>query len=450
MPFSFLTLLCILLAHCVLYCTYNERSKIFWKENSPNHQYRTNENSASNLDPPHPLRAGRYGQHQHYDGSYRAIVGYVLAKGGASSNPWAQIYSPLLETSYYAQGKEISKLPRFCMTSSCQTDKIYIERQWRPGVTQVDLLTQPMVAEANEEHKDEQGNVLLQSWLQGTLKSFTFGTKKYALDVSIGIKGRPGRFFFDVSTLSQGSLILPPGTPVFFQTCFQQDKGRDPLKGTTQISSLIYDWTQYATHAGIFPSRVLLDNIESKLGAAHIIVGCSSLVDVRAVSFLDLVEDDDDPLDQIALNSLLIRAFDVLKTRLSRLKADTALALADPLHSTHIARLEHSITALNDNTPLVIYVIPNFHPRKTWLTLINRHFNNKIQGDIDILKVRMLNMVGAGLNPNSLGREAGLISRLVDEWRVGDYQEAHQLFRNAGPFAQLVPGGALEVQDHGP
>jgi hypothetical protein len=372
----------------------------------------------------------------------------VVAKGNLGTpNPWIQIYSPVLNTSFFAHGKEISNLPKFCLTRCRQSEKHLIDRTWRLGATDVTPLTLEKLLEDNSAPEGDAPHPHLQTWGQGTVKTFHFGNKTYTLDITSGLEGRSQRLAFETGSLVQGSQVLPPGSPVFFQTAFSAGAGREKSKGTTRIASLTYDWSRYASHAGLFPSPPLFEKVEEKLGSPHIVLGYSVLADVRAVSFLDLVEENDDALDQISFDSLLRRAFAVLAARLARL----TLGRNDnpDSHDPHtFSQLERSVAALAEDSPLVVFIIPNFHPRKTWLTLVNRHFNNNVQGSLPVLKVRFLEMTKGEHNIHNVGREAGLLARHVDEWRVGDYQESHQLFVGGGPFAQLVPGGVKEVQEH--
>jgi hypothetical protein len=371
-----------------------------------------------------------------------------VAKGGHNTqSPQVTIYSPLLKTSYYAQGKEVAHLPKLCMVSAwLMADRVFVDRDWRQGVNQLQPLLSSDVAQSNGQGESPS----LQVWGTGTIKNFVFGSGNYAIDVDLGpLAKRTQRLTFQANTLMDGSQILPPGTPVHFQSAFCPGKGNE--KGTTEIVSLKYNEFQYAQHAGSFPSTPLLDNVVKALGSPHIVLGCPSLVDCCGVSFLDLVREDvsGPPLDQIPLDSLLLKGLEVLKTRFE--ESTHNLENKSPSHdpAAH-ARLGRSIQAQNNGDDLVVFIVPGFHPRKTWIQLVNRHFNNQVEGALPLSKVRILEEVSSELNVHTTARETGLLARHVDSWRVIDFQESYQLFPSSGPFAKLKEGGVEGVEGRGP
>jgi hypothetical protein len=331
------------------------------------------------------------------------------------------------------------------MVSARQTVRVAVDREWCLGATDLKPLLTSDVAQSNG-----QGDETLQVWGTGTIKSFVFGAKRYTIDVDLGpLAKRHCRINFLADTLMDGSQILPPGTPVHFQSAFHPGKGKET--GSTEIVSLKYNEFQYSQHAGSFPSTLLLDNVVKALGFPHIVLGCPSLVNPCGVSFLDLVKQDDSgpPLDQISFDSLLLKGLEVLKSRLE--ESSQALETKSPSHdpTTH-ACLVRTIEAKKNGDNLVVFIVPGFHPRKTWIHLVNCHLNNQAEGAIPICKVRILEKVSSEMNAHNTARETGLLSRHADSWRVNDFQESYQLFPNSGPFARLKEGGKHKVEERCP
>ena len=180
-------------------------------------------------------------------------------------------------------------------------------------------------------------------------------------------------------------------------------------------------------------------------------LGCPSLINPCGVSFRDLVRlgDSGSSLDQISLDTLILKGLEVLKNRL----AESTEAL-ESSPSTHDAAahslLSRTLHAHTHGDGLVVFLVPSFHSRKIWIQLVNRHFNNQAEGSLPICKVRILEKVGWELNVHNTPRETGLLSRHVDEWRVSDFQESYQLFPHFGPFARLREGGMERVEGRSP
>ena len=90
-------------------------------------------------------------------------------------------------------------------------------------------------------------------------------------------------------------------------------------------------------------------------------LGCPSLINPCGVSFRDLVRlgDSDSPLDQISLDSLLLKGLEVLKKRLA---VSTEASESDP--PTHDpaahALLSRTLSAQSQGEPLVVFLVPNF------------------------------------------------------------------------------------------
>ena len=179
--------------------------------------------------------------------------------------------------------------------------------------------------------------------------------------------------------------------------------------------SLKYNEFQYAQHAGSFPDTHLLDNVSKALGPSHIVLGCPSLINPCGVSFRDLVRlgDSDSPLDQISLDSLLLKGLKVLKNRLAVSTEAHELDLPTYDAAAH-ALLSRTLSAHSQGEDLVVFLVPNFHSRKIWIKLVNRHFNNQVEGSLPVCKVHILEEAGGELNVHNTPRETGLLSRHVE------------------------------------
>ena len=401
-------------------------------KNLPSGEILAREAEKLTINPLPPSQTSHLFDPHAWDGAPTRHVGLVVSKSSQGSRvAWIKIFSPTLNTNFYSRNN--THTPIHTMVTCYQTQSSFFDNRLQLMVNNVSPLSR---AEVITDNKGGNG-ARAQTWGQGWVKSMSFGKGRYGIDVK-GSNGavRSRLLPFDPSTLHQGSQILPPGSPVFFQTAFVPH-GKKVADGKPEVMSLTYDTSRYHVHAGPMPSHKLLDHVEEKLGTAHLLFGIDELIDPRGVSIEDLVKLDDPSLDRTNLASLVTKGLKVLLARLDRLKLDPA---ADKPRS----KVGKAIFAINNTTynhstkPLVIFATPNFFTRKTWLDMTNRHFSHNHTSNVIIHKVRILEMVGASLNALNVGREAGLLGRHTEEWRVPDHQDAHQLFSGAGPFTQIT------------
>ena len=113
----------------------------------------------------------------------------------------------------------------------------------------------------------------------------------------------------------------------------------------------------------------------------------------------------------------------------------------------NIELLERTIKTYRERAPLHLFVVPNFLARKKWVDLVNRHFNFSGDKEVEIGRVRIMEMASPDLNEENTERVTGLNVRNVAEWNGADHQEAYQLFRNAGPFVTLLPKPQADLLD---
>jgi len=372
-----------------------------------------------------------------WDGSVARHVGFIIDKSKPNSRPvWSKIFSPTLSATFYSLGKA-HNLPLHSMVSCYQTQSSFVDRQSRLMVNNVSPLSRADVAADNRGDFGSRG----QAWASGMVRTNSYGKEPYAMEVSGSRGPKKGRLLsYDPHALHPGSRILPVDSPALFQTAYT--KGQNSYSNKPEIMSVTYDCSGYAKHAGIMPSSEMIDQLEKKIGAAHLVFGLSSIIDPRGVSIKDLVEVDTDPLDRTNMVSLVKRGLEVLKRRKLLLVALNEKEQSDDGNAARVEQIfaiDRTLKALPQNTlannvPLVIFIIPNFLKRKAWIDMTNRHFAHNQVSEVAIQKVRILEMAEGMCNRDNIARVKGLMARHVEEWRVPDFQEAHQLFSGVGPF----------------
>ena len=394
-----------------------------------------------NINPQPPSKTTSLFNPNTWDGNATRHVGFVIDESKPNLRPsWSKILSPTLSTTFYSLGKA-HNLPLHSMVSCYQTQPSFVDRQMRLMVNNVSPLSRADVAADNRGAFGSRA----QSWAKGVIKTNSFGKEPYAMEVTSSRGPRKGRLLpFDPHSLHPGSRVLPPDTPALFQTSYT--KGQNSYSNKPEIMSVTYDCSEYAKHAGLMPSSTMLDGLEKVIGAGHLVFGLSSIIDPRGVSIKDLIEVDNAPLDRTNMASLVKRGLEVLKKRkllLEKVQADKD----DPSLTQQLFTLNRS---LKPSCSLVVFIIPNFLKRKAWIDMTNRHFAHNQVSEVAIQKVRILEMAEGSCNKDNVARVKGLLARHVDEWRVPDFQEAHQLFSGIGPFTELVPQEDSEPELHLP
>ena len=125
------------------------------------------ENPQTPFEPPHPSTILAYGQRATpYDfNNPKHFTGFIVTKGGHNTrNPYVSIYSPILKTTFYAQGKGLSQIPRLCMVRARQADRVHADRSWRLGTTDLKPLLSSDVTQCNSQAEG------LQVWGTGIVK----------------------------------------------------------------------------------------------------------------------------------------------------------------------------------------------------------------------------------------------------------------------------------------
>ena len=421
----------------------------------------SNEATGPRLEPSPPNSTSpQYDPHS-WRGEHTALIGQVVIKGNTNTpRPWVKIFNPTSGHSFFSSGAHTQQLPKHSFVSFKQDRKVYIGNSYEFGASNIKALTRAELLEHNE---GGLGTNRSQTWVQGTARSINNGGQRFlprhAIEFTGGNhNGRPQRISYDASSLLEGSDLLPPGSPVFFQTSLKpQPKAHKNQKGKSneaEVTSIVYDWSRYSQHAGLLPSQKAIKSIEKTLGKAHMLLGSSSVIDPRAVSILDLIDGDEAPVEGASLNSLIKRGLDVLMERkhslVERMKSvqsgeggETGSSLISQIES-----IKRTLEASSDNKPLHVFAFPNFISRNKLIDQVNRHYRYDTGTDaVTLGQVRIIEMASASLNPHNTYRSTGLIARLTNKWKVDDFQTTHQLFKGAGPFVSLEPVSSLGLAD---
>ena len=312
-------------------------------ENSSSGPHKAPEGEIFSFNPLPPSITSTLFDPKKWDGSLTRHVGIVMEKSKPDDpQRWVKIHSPTLSTTFFAQGKAL-KLPLYSMVTGAQSAPLFLDNQRQLMLTNVRPLARANVVDDNRGAYGSRA----QTWCKGSIKINRFGKGFYAIEVT-GPRGpRSGRLLpFDPSTLLPGSQVLPPDTPALFQTSYIM--GQNPYSNCKpEVISVTYDYSEYAKQAGIMPSFQMLDELECKVGTAHLVFGLSPAIDPRGISILDLVELDNEPLDRTNMVSLVKRGLKVLKKRQVRLmrlaENDESSALALEIRAINHSLNEHRI-----------------------------------------------------------------------------------------------------------
>jgi len=418
--------------------------------------------SGPRLDPQNPNRNTTKYDPQAWRGDRVSLVGFVVVKGKTDTRyPWVKIFCTELGTAFYGSGIHTLSLAKGAFVSFVQAKRVVVGDRHELGADRIRPLTRKQL---EEENQGIMGIGRTQPWAQGTVRSIGGGLRfqpRRAIEYLVGSQtGKGQRLSYDTGSLVEGShFSLPPGSPVFFQASLKQQphnhnnkkQKQTRARDEAEVYAMVYDWSRYSEHAGPLPSQQAVKKVEGKVGKAHILLGSSGVIDPRGVSILDLLQDDDRPIEGASFESLLLRGLVILEERLNSLNESMQQNQQTGNIAEDIETLQRTINAHREGTPLHVFAFPNFITRSKLIDTVNRFFSfGSEAGDVVVGKVRILEMASAHLNVHNTSRDTGLIARLTSEWKVYDHQESHQLFRGAGPFVKLTPATSTSLDYEAP
>ena len=346
------------------------------------------------------------------------ILGFVTERNTARG--WIQFFAPVYKRFYYSRNRHLMSFPVSAMVSMQPWGTINVDRQERYAVNGAKLLDEKALSGYNSDGHD-------QAWGTGTSRGSDRGDGGTKWSISIRMTPAHAIISYNPLNLAPGSRVLPKGSPLVFQTSTpQQRKGGSRV----QVHAVQYDAAKFGLHMGPTPSTPLLQAYESNKGRFCAHIGGTRSTDCRSISILDLVDHLDRP-DSASFLDILHVTQKVLSLRLRLCEED----------DEEKKSLQDAVTQFELGIVPRVLVSPTLFPAKHWQFLINNFFHQRLQNDLTVSEVVVIEGVSTDITIANVDFKLGLLNRHADCWRTGQYLHSLHLQQQADAFVLIDQSG---------
>ena len=346
------------------------------------------------------------------------ILGFVTERN--TDRGWIQFFAPLYKRFYYSRNRQLLSFPVGAMVSMQPWGTINVDRQERFALQGAKLLGENALSVYNSDGHD-------QAWGAGTSRGSTRDGGAIMWSIATQMTSVKIILSYDPLNLAPGSRVLPRGSPLVFQTStLQQRKGRSRV----QVHAVQYDAARFGLHMGPTPSSPLLQAYENRKGRFCAHIGGTRSTDCRSVSILDLVDHLERP-DSASFLDILHVTQKVLSLRLHLCEED----------DEEKKMLQDSVTQFELGIVPRVLVSPTLFPAKHWQFLINNFLHQRLQNDLTVNEVVVIEGVGTDITTDNMDFKLGLLNRHADCWRTGQYLHSLHLQQKTDAFVLIDQSG---------